>query len=111
VSRNGPAEPIWTVNIITVWGGQNLFLSQAEAKQYAADRDGYAAKRLAQGFSKIDYYQWLDTEGSPLCSHRTASGDYCRNRTGGFQLVPQHWKSLHRKLVCRAHAPKDDTKK
>lgn len=109
MSRNGPAEPIWTVNIITVWGGANIFMSQAEAKRYAADPDAYAARHY--GLSKIEYYQWLDTEGSPLCAHRTAAGDQCRNLTGGFQLAPQHWKSLHRKLVCRAHARKAGDKK
>lgn len=109
MSRNGPAEPIWTVNIITVWGGENIFLSRAEAKRYSADPDAYAARRL--GLTKIEYYQWLDTEGSPLCGHRTASGDVCRNRTGGFHLVPGHWKSLHRKLFCAAHARKHGQKK
>lgn len=109
MSRNGPAEPIWTVNVITVWGGENIFMNNAEAKLYEADPDAFAAKHF--GLTKIEYYQWLDTEGSPLCRHRTAKGDPCRNRTGGFQLVPRHWKSLHRKLLCSSHADKGTSKK
>jgi hypothetical protein len=109
MSRNGPAEPIWTVNVITVWGGENLFLTEAEAKRYNADPDAFAARHF--GLSKIEYYQWLDTEGSPLCGHRTASGDKCRNRTGGFQHVPNHWKSKHRKHLCAAHARKTEREK
>lgn len=109
MSRNGPVEPIWTVNIITVWGGENIFLTEDEAHRYTADPDAYASKHL--GLTKIEYYEWLDTDGSPLCGHRTASGDKCRNRTGGFQLVPNHWKSLHRKHNCAAHARKAGPKK
>lgn len=109
MSRNQPAEPIWSANLLTVWGGESVFLSDDEAKRYNADPDAFAAKHF--GLSKIEYYQWLDTEGSPLCSHRTAGGDNCRNRTGGFQLVPSHWKSKHRKLLCVAHGGKAARKK
>lgn len=109
MSRNEPADQIWHANIITVWGGQDLFMSNDEAAQYAADADAYAAKRM--GLSKIEYLQWLDTEGAPLCLHRTANGDLCKNRTGGYQLTPAHWKSLHRKLHCAAHAKKAASKK
>jgi hypothetical protein len=105
MSRNGPAQQIWTVNIITVWGGEELIMRrEADARRYHADPDAYAAAHF--GLSKIEYYQWLDTEGSPLCGHRTASGDECRARTGGYQLTPHHWQSLHRKKLCGAHARK-----
>lgn len=109
MSRNKPAEPVWVANVITVWGGENIFMSKDEAAAYEADRDAYAALRM--GLSKIDYYQWLDTQGAPLCRHRTKGGDMCRNLTGGQQLVPNHWKSLHRKLLCKAHTPKAGLKK
>lgn len=109
MSRNKPADPVWVANVITVWGGENLFMSQEEAADYETDRDAYAAKHF--GLTKIEYYQWLDTEGSPLCGHRTMRGDTCRNRTGGFQLVPRHWKTLHRKRFCKAHTPKAGSKK
>src|ERR1700735_3211097 len=101
MSRNSQAESIWTVNVITVWGGEQLYLSEDEAKRYNANPDAFAAKHF--GLSTIEYYQWLDTEGSPLCSHRTAGGDVCRNRTGGFQLVPNNWKAKHRKRLCASH--------
>ena len=109
MSRNKPADPVWVANVITVWGGENIFMKQEEAAEYEADPDAYAAKHF--GLTKIEYYQWLDTEGSPLCGHRTARGDTCRNRTGGFQLVPRHWQARHRKLFCKAHTPKAGSKK
>lgn len=109
MSRNQPAEQVWVTNAITVWGGENIFMSKPEAALYAADPDAFVAMRF--GLTKIEYYQWLDTQGSPLCGHRTARGDMCRNLTGGQQLVPQHWKSKHRKLFCTAHARKTGLKK
>jgi len=104
MSRNKPADQCWVANVITVWGGENIFMDRAEAALYAADPDAFAARHF--GLTKIEYYQWLDTQGSPLCRHRTARGDLCRNLTGGQQLAPDHWKSKHRKLFCKAHAPK-----
>lgn len=109
MSRNKTSEPIWVANIITVWGGENLFMNGPEAARYEADPDAFAANHF--GLTKIEYYQWLDTEGAPLCSHRTARGDNCRSRTGGHQLTPQHWKTLHRKRLCAAHARKVGPKK
>lgn len=109
MSRNKPAEPVWVANVITVWGGENIFMDRAEAALYAADPDAFAARHF--GLNKIEYYQWLDTQGSPLCSHRTARGDLCKNLTGGQQLVPRHWQSLHRKKLCTAHARKGGAKK
>ena len=109
MSRNKPAEPVWVANVITVWGGENLFMDRAEAALYAADADAFAAHHF--GLTKIEYYQWLDTQGSPLCRHRTLRGDLCRNLTGGQQFAPNRWKSLHRKLLCTAHACKAGPKK
>lgn len=107
MSRNKPPEKIWIANVITVWGGEDLYLYEdAEVDQYNADPDAYAASHF--GLTKIEYYEWLDTDGSPLCSHRTAGGDRCRNKTGGNQLVPTSWKALHRKRVCAAHKRKID---
>lgn len=109
MSRNKPAEPVWVANVVTVWGGENIFMNREEAHAYEADPDAYAAHHF--GLTKVEYYQWLDTQGAPLCRHRTKGGDMCRNLTGGQQLVPRHWKSLHRKLFCKAHAPKAGVKK
>jgi hypothetical protein len=109
MSRNEASEAIWIANVTTVWGGEDIYMDAAEAKRYDADPDAYAAKHF--GLTKIEYYQWLDTEGAPLCSHRTAAGDNCRNRTGGSQLVPRSWKIKHRKLLCVAHGGKASRKK
>lgn len=103
MSRNGPAAPIWIANVATPRGGEDLHLDQEEAAKYNADPDAYAARHF--GLSKVEYLQWLDLEGSPACGHRTAGGDLCRNRTGGFQLAASEWKARHRKFFCAAHGP------
>ena len=103
MSRNKPAEPVWTANTISP-GGMELHLDRAEAEKYNVDPDAYAAQHL--GLTKIEYYQWLDLEGQPLCGHQAAGGDLCRSRTGGFQLTAKEWKARHRKFFCAAHARK-----
>jgi hypothetical protein len=42
--------------------------------------------RAAFGLSKIEYLQWVDLDGAPLCGHRAKRDDLCRNMTGGYQL-------------------------
>lgn len=101
MSRNGPAEPMWIANVAVPEGGHDIYMDEAEAEKYNADPDAYAAQYF--GLTKIEYLQWLDLEGSPLCGHRTAGGDPCRNRTGGFQLSASEWKARHRKFICAAH--------
>lgn len=38
------------------------------------------------GLTKVEYLQWVDLDGAPLCGHRTAGGNLSRNMTGGFRL-------------------------
>lgn len=101
MSRNKPAEAIWIANVIMPTGGRDLYLDEDEAKIYNSDPDAYAAKSF--GLTKIEYLQWLDSDGAPLCGHRTAGGDLCRNLTGGSQLDPSEWKARHRKFNCVTH--------
>lgn len=104
MSRNPKAEPIWTVNVVTVWGGKQLYLEEDEAAEFNADPDAGAAKQI--GLTKREYLQWLDLEGAPLCGHRAKGGDLCRNLAGKIQLEPKDWKARHRKLRCTAHGGK-----
>ena len=101
MSRNHPAEQVWVVNVAMPCGGNTLHLDREEAEQYNADPDAFAAAHF--GLSKIEYLQWLDREGAPLCGERTKSGDLCRNLTGGFQLNAAKWKARHRSFACVAH--------
>jgi hypothetical protein len=102
MSRNSQAQPVWITNVAVPGGGNQLLLNADEAARYNADPDGFAGEHF--GLSKIEYLQWVDLEGAPLCGHRTKSGDLCRNMTGGYQLRAREWKSRHRKLFCTAHS-------
>ncbi len=101
MGRNPPAEQIWRTNIAVPGGGNTLYLDSEEAKRYNADPDAFAASHF--GLNKIEYLQWVDLDGAPLCGHRTKGGDLCRNMTGGYQLGAPEWKARHRKLFCASH--------
>jgi hypothetical protein len=93
MSRNSRAEPVWITNVAVPGGGN---------QRYNADPDAFAGQHF--GLSKIEYLQWIDLDGAPLCCHRTKGGDLCRNMTGGYQLRAAKWKSRHRKLACTSHS-------
>jgi hypothetical protein len=101
MGRNSPAEQIWRINVAVPGGGNTLFLDDEEAERYNTDPDAYAASHF--GWSKIEYLQWVDLDGAPLCGHLTKGGDLCRNMTGGYQLRSAQWKARHRKRFCTAH--------
>jgi hypothetical protein len=100
---NSPAEPVWVANIRCPWGGESLYLSEEEASEFNSDPDGHAAKHF--GISKLEYIEWLNCDGAPLCKHRTKGGDRCRNMTGGMQMRPKEWKTKHRAFFCSSHDP------
>lgn len=101
MGRNSLAEQVWRTNIAVPGGGNTLYLDNEEAEHYNADPDAFAASHF--GLSKIEYLQWVDLDGAPLCGHRTKGGDLCRNMTGGYQLRALEWKARHRKLFCTSH--------
>jgi hypothetical protein len=101
MGRNSPAEQIWRANVAVPGGGSTLFFNREEAERYNADPDAYAASHF--GLSKIEYLQWVELEGAPLCGQRTKGGDPCRNMTGGYQLDAAEWQARHRKLYCTSH--------
>jgi hypothetical protein len=69
--------------------------------RYTADPDSFAAAHF--GLSVVDYYEWLDVRGIPLCGHRTKSGALCKVQIGrGFREATE-WKQLHRRQYCRVH--------
>jgi hypothetical protein len=102
VSKNKPASAVWIAEIAIPGGWNQLILSEAEARNYDTDPDLYAARHF--GLTKIEYLQWIDLDGAPLCSHRTRGGDLCKNNTGGYQLEAKEWKARHRKIRCAAHS-------
>ncbi len=101
MTRNPQAEPVWLAYVAVPGGSNKLLLSPDEAALYNADPDGYAAEYFK--LSKLEYHQWVELDGAPLCGHRTKSGDLCRNITDGSQLDARVWQKRHRKLFCVAH--------
>jgi hypothetical protein len=100
VAKNKPVEfALASIAVPGGWQDQSFPLKDVAA--YNADPDGYAASLL--GLTKIEYLEWVDLDGAPLCGHRTQGGDLCRNLTGGSQLRAPEWKKRHRKLFCHAH--------
>lgn len=73
-----------------------------KAAHFNADPDDGAAAYF--GLTKIQYLQWIDTDGTPLCGHRTGGGDLCRNPIGRSQMRSDQWIDRHRKGICSAHA-------
>lgn len=103
MSRNSKVEAIWVANVAVPGGGNTIFITTPEeAAHYNADPDAYAAEHF--GLSKIDYLQWIDTDGAALCGHRTKGGDLCRNLVSRIQLGAKEWKAKHRKALCTTHA-------
>lgn len=102
MSRNKPAEPIWVAFIAVPGGANRLHLDEREAAKFNSDPDGYAAKEV--DLSKVEYLQWIDTDGAALCGHRTKGGDLCRNLVSRIQLSAKEWKAKHRTGLCATHA-------
>lgn len=102
MSRNPKATKIWIANVSVPGGYNTIFLAdEREAHQYDADPDAFAGWHF--GLSKIDYLQWVELDGAPLCGHRTKGGDLCRNTVGRIQLKAKEWKARHRKVFCAHH--------
>jgi hypothetical protein len=102
----------WSIHPVTVWGGgfseyyfTDSLTPPPEITEYNADPDLWIAQHL--GFSTTEqYFEWLETEGAPLCSERTKSGHLCRNQTGHVKCYPSEWRAKHRNFPCRIHRQK-----
>jgi hypothetical protein len=92
---------MWMANIAIPGGGRDIILDEQEAARYNTDPDAYAGELY--GLNKIEYLQWIDFAGAPLCGHRTKGGDLCRNLVGPIQLRAKQRKARHRKFQCTAH--------
>lgn len=88
-------------NVRVPGGANNISLDEEDLQRYRADPDGLAAEKF--GLSKIEYIEWVELDGTPLCSHRTKAGDLCRNATSRIQQSASSWKAAHRKFVCSSH--------
>jgi hypothetical protein len=90
------------VRLAAPGGGINVMLGTTALTQYRADPDGFAAEYFELTLN--EYAEWIATEGAPRCEAHTASGELCKNLTGGYQLEAAEWKTLHRKLSCVSHS-------
>lgn len=101
MSINDPSQIHYIANVRVPGGANNISLDEADLQRYRADPDGFAAEQF--GLSKIEYIEWVELDGTPLCSHRTKTGDLCRNATSRVQQSASAWKAAHRKLQCSSH--------
>ncbi|MBB4364993.1 hypothetical protein GGD65_006057 [Bradyrhizobium sp. CIR18] len=101
MSLNDPSQIFYVANVRVPGGGNNISLDEADLERYRTDPDGFAAEQF--GLSKIEYIEWVEVDGTPLCSHRTKGGDLCRNATSRSQQSARAWKEAHRKFQCSSH--------
>ena len=79
-----------------------MTVPQAEINQYNANPDAYAARYF--GLTIDQYYEWVESHATALCSERTRSGRLCRNRIGaGVLLTSSAWLQQHRSAPCFIH--------
>jgi hypothetical protein len=109
MSRNKLATPTWRIEIAVPGGCHTFYLDASEVAQFNADPDLYAAEM--HDLTKVEYLQWIDLDGVPLCGHRTRGGDLCRNIIGPSQQKAAKWKTVHRKGRCAVHGRKRMSKK
>jgi hypothetical protein len=108
---NAPAWCEWYGNFYAPAGGATIGLDEDQVAAYNANPDRFVAEYM--GFSTVaEYYEWVETDGTPLCSERTKSGTLCRNPNGtgrsqlgagGDQTGAARWRERHRTYPCSIH--------
>jgi hypothetical protein len=103
--RQYPEIPVMVFepSVTTPWGDEPIWgLGPDDAAAFNEDPDAYAARHF--GMTKVEYVDWIDGGGSPLCGCRTRSGALCRNPVGaGGQLQPDDFRAHHRMFACSVH--------
>lgn len=79
MSINDPSQIHYIANVRVPGGANNISLDEDEVQRYRTDPDGFVGETF--GLSKLEYIEWVELDGTPLCSHRTKGGDLCRNAT------------------------------
>ncbi len=105
MSINNPDRVYHYVNLTTPCGGGNIHLTESQIADYKADPDAFAAHQF--GLTRAEYYEWIETDGTPLCPAPTATGELCGNPNGGGrlqQLEAEEWKARHRHAYCSIHS-------
>jgi hypothetical protein len=96
-------ELSWVTGVRRPGGWGTIYIdTAAEAASYTADPEAWTAAYF--GLTKEEYAEWVDLDGIPLCSCRTAKGTMCRATCGHSQLSADEWKARHRRLPCAVHA-------
>jgi hypothetical protein len=89
-------------NLTTVWGGEDIALTEQQVQVYQRHLDGFVAKHF--GLTREEYREWIESDGTALCGGKTKAGKPCGNiLTRGFQLDAQKWKARHRSEYCKIY--------
>ena len=81
-------------------GTMGMGIDADEIADYYANPDDYITSRF--GLSKVEYIEWIELDGMPLCGAHTKSG--CRrNIIGHGQMGAHEWKAVHRVGHCHLH--------
>lgn len=105
--NDGNVEAVFIATIRIAGGEKGIYLNAEEADQYQRDADAFAASSV--GLSLTDYMEWVQTDGTPLCSTYTKRGKLCQNVLAPMQYLPSRWKLLHRKTQCTSHAARNNS--
>jgi hypothetical protein len=103
---DNPKKPInvavidHVIGVTTVWGGEEVYITEAQIAEWQADPDLFAARHF--GLTVDEYREWIELNGKALCGKLTKSGRPC-NAAFGFQLDVGEWKRRHRREACHAH--------
>lgn len=93
----------FVVNVPTVYGGMDLFLTPADLLTYPHDPEAVAAKHM--GVTRDIYVEWLAAMGDVQCAGETKSGRRCRRSiSGGSIYDPAEWaRAIDREERCVLH--------
>jgi len=88
-------------NARTPWGGQDIVLGTDDVAEFVADQASVAARHFE--LTKVEYLEWLASDGTVQCSATTVAGSRCKNPvSGSFDASPQEWKQRHGQY-CAVH--------
>lgn len=91
------------INVPTVYGGKDVFLTPDDLLIYPHDPEAVAAKHM--GVTRDIYVEWLAAMGDVQCAGKTKSGHRCRRSiSGGSIYDPAEWaRTIDREERCVLH--------
>lgn len=99
---NQPGYIIYAAGIATPGGGTTIHLEGPDQlRLFNENPDAYAAKHF--DLTELEYVEWINTDGTPLCSAEVKAGGLCKRAIGPVQQPAYLWVDRHRKARCSSH--------